>query len=474
MEEYPFLRPQTCLNFTKLPKTMAKVARKIKTKKGLRLKIVNPDAAGIDVSDGEMQVCVPEDRDGENNRRFGSFTCDLHEICAWLKACRITTVAMEATGVYWLNIFLILQDEGFDVVLANPLQVKNMMEEKTDEADAEWLMLLHSYGMVKPSFQPDSVARRIRNLTRHRSTLITAAGREVQHMQKAMELMNIKLSTVISDVLGKSGQAIIRAIIDGNHDPKSLAQKADGRCKASKEAIAKSLEGTWDEDLLFILKQTVELYDTYQEKVKSCEQEIEKLMMRYAGQVDLGKAEKLLRSNKRSTYKNAPDIDIEKYGYALWGVNLMAVPGVGAGALLQLIAELGYDFVSKFDTCLKFCKWCNLSPNNKITGGKLISSHIPRRKNPVGQILRQCANTVKDEKSEMGAYFRRMKSKDGYMQAIVATAHKIARIIYTMVKTKKEYNPKLVGCNEKELLERKIARTTRQLQKLNEKLEKVA
>ena len=242
---------------------MAKVARKIKTDKGLRLKIVNPDAAGIDVADGEMQVCVPEDRDSENNRRFESFTCDLHKICAWLKACGIKTVAMEATGVYWLNIFLLLQDEGFDVVLANPLQVKNLTDKKTDEADAEWLMLMHSYGMVRPSFQPDSVARRIRNMTRHRSSLITTAGREIQHMQKAMEQMNIKLSTVISDILGKSGQAIIRSIIAGNHDPVSLARLADVRCKASRETIAKSLEGTWYEVLLFILMQSVELYETY-------------------------------------------------------------------------------------------------------------------------------------------------------------------------------------------------------------------
>ena len=453
---------------------MAKVARKIKTKKGLRLKIVNPDAAGIDIADGEMQVCVPEDRDGENNRRFDSFTCNLHEICDWLLACRIKTVAMEATGIYWLNIFLMLQGAGFDVVLANPLQVKNLMEEKTDEADAEWLMLLHTYGLVKPCFQPDSVARRIRNLTRHRSALIATAGREVQHMQKAMEQMNIKLSTVISDILGKSGQAIIRAVIAGNHDPKSLAQLADGRCKASKDTIAKSLEGTWDEDLLFILRQSVELYDFYQSKVAECEREIERLMMQYAAQVDKGKAEKLIRSEKRCIYKNAPAIDVEKYAHALWGVNLMAIPSIGPGALLQLIAELGHDFVGKFDTCLKFCKWCNLSPNNKITGGKLISSHIPKRKNPVGQILRQCANTLKDDKGELGAYFRRMKSKDGHMQAIVATAHKLARIIYTMIKTRTEYNPKLVGCSEKELLERKIARTTMQLRKLNEKLEKVA
>ena len=237
-------------------------------------------------------------------------------------------------------------------------QIKSRADEKTDEADAEWLMLLHSYGMVKPCFQPDNVARQIRNLTRHRSTLITTAGREVQHMQKAMEQMNIKLSTVITDILGKSGMAIIRAIIDGNHNPNSLAQLADGRCRASKDTIAKSLDGTWDDDLLFVLKQSVELYDYYQKKVAECEREIERLMIRYSAQVDVEGAGKLSRSEKHTTYKNAPDIDVEKYGHALWGVNLMAMPGMGAGAILQLIGELGYDFVSKFDTCEKFCKWC--------------------------------------------------------------------------------------------------------------------
>ena len=453
---------------------MAKVAKKIKTRKGLRLKIVNPDAAGIDVADGEMQVCVPEDRDGENNRRFNSFTCDLREISAWLKACRITTVAMEATGVYWLNIFLRLQEDGFDVVLANPLQVKSLMDEKTDEADAEWLMLMHSYGLVKPSFQPDNVARQIRGLTRHRSNLIASGSREVQHMQKSMEQMNIKLSTVINDIVGKSGLAIIRAIVAGERDPKSLAQLADGRCKASKETIAKSLEGTWDEGQLFILRQSLELYEFYQEKALACEKEIERLVAQYAARVDVGKAEKLVRTKKRCTYKNAPAMDIEGYAYGLWGVNLMAIPGLSAGSLMQLTGELGHDFAGKFPTCNKFCRWCNLSPNNKISGGKTISSHIPNRKNPVGQILRQCANAVQKEKGELGVYFRRIKSRNGHMQAIVATAHKIARIIYTMVKNKREYEPRMVGCDEKELLERKIARAQKQLQKLNERLEKVA
>ena len=452
---------------------MAKKAKKIKTAKGLRLKIVNPDSAGIDIADKEIQVCVPEDRDGENNRRFGSFTCDLGEICSWLHACGITTVAMEATGVYWLNLYLMLKDAGIDVVLANPLQVKNLMDKKTDEADAEWLMLMHSYGMVKPSFQPENITRKIRNLIRHRSSLLESAAVEIQHMQKAMEMMNIKLSTVISDITGKSGQAIIRAIIAGNHAPESLSQLADGRCRAPKETIAKSLEGTWDEDILFMLGQSLQAYDFYQAQVEACNGMIEALLMEYAAGIDTEGAE-FVRTKKNTTPKNALTFDMEKYAFDLWGVNVRAIPGMNVGSMLQLVGELGHDFVDKFETCRKFCKWCNIVPNNKISGGKLLSSHLPKRKNPVGQVFRMCANAVKDEKTEMGNYFRRIKARSGSAQAIVATAHKIARVFYTMIKNRQEYNQRLIGCEEKELLLRKIERAKKALYKLDQRLAETA
>ena len=448
---------------------MAKKAKKIKTEKGLRLKIVNPDSAGIDIADKEIQVCVPEDRDSENNRRFGSFTCDLREICSWLHACGINTVAMEATGVYWLNLYLMLKDSGIDVVLANPLQVKNLMDKKTDEADAEWLMLMHSYGMVKPSFQPENITRKIRNLIRHRSSLLESAAVEIQHMQKAMEMMNIKLSTVISDITGKSGQTIIRAIIAGNHDPESLSLLADGRCRASKETIAKSLEGTWDEDVLFMLGQSLEVYDFYQALVAACNGKIESLLMEYAARIDTDGAE-FVRTKKNTTPKNALTFDMEKYAFDIWGVNVRAIPGMNVSSMLQLVGELGHDFVDKFETRQKFCKWCNIVPNNKISGGKVLSSHLPKRKNPVGQVFRMCANAVKDEKTEMGNYFRRIKARSGSAQAIVATAHKIARIFYTMIRNRQEYNPRLVGCDEKELLLRKIERAKKALYKLDQRL----
>lgn len=447
----------------------AKKAKKLQTGKGVELKIVNPNAAGIDIADSEMQVCVPADRDGDNNRRFGSFTQDLNLISEWLHTCGITTIAMEATGIYWVPIYFKLESEGFDVLLVNAREVKNVSEKKTDEADAEWLMLLHSYGLLKPSFQPEGSARQIRNLCRHRNSLLRSAAKEVLHMQKALEQMNIKLTNVLTDIVGKSGKRIISAILSGNHNPESLAQLADGRCKRSKDEIALSLEGTWDSDHLFELKQSYELYEFFLQKVVECDTEIEKMLSKYAAKIDMNMTG-FIRSKKIIHKKNKVGFDVESYAYGVWGVNAMNIPGMSAGSILQLIGELGFDFVEKFDSPSKFCKWCNLVPNNRISGGKLISSRVPKRKNPVGQVFRLCANATRDMKNSMGFYFRRLKSRGGHMSAIVATAHKIAEVFYIMVKNKVEYNENKVGLSEEELLKRKIQRAQRTLNMLNEKL----
>lgn len=409
---------------------MKNQARMIKSQDGNKLAIVNPNAAGIDIADTEMQVCVPEDRDGENNRRFGSFTQDLNTIVDWLKDCRITTVAMEATGIYYLSLFLKLQDAGIDVLLANPQDVKNLSGRKTDAADAEWLMVLHRYGLLKPCYQPGNVARQIRNLTRQRSNLIRMAEKEVQYMQKAMEQMNIKLSTVISDITGLSGRKIITAILDGQRDTYALASLAESNCKASQEEIALSLEGTWDEDLLFMLKQSLDAYDFFLSQVSDCDTEIEKLLSLYGARIDSANAELVRCKRKKSRSKNAPKMDIENFAYQLWGVNVFEIPGLKDTAVMHLIGELGHDFIDKFESAEKFSSWCNLAPNNKISGGKILSSKIMKRKNPVGQIFRTAAAPLARDKGEMGNYYRRMKAKSGALQANVATAHKMAKIFY--------------------------------------------
>ncbi|MBQ7812276.1 MAG: IS110 family transposase [Bacteroidales bacterium] len=445
---------------------MKNQARMIKSHDGNKLAIVNPNAAGIDIADTEMQVCVPEDRDGENNRRFGSFTQDLNTIVDWLKDCRITTVAMEATGIYYLSLFLKLQDAGIDVLLANPQDVKNLSGRKTDAADAEWLMVLHRYGLLKPCYQPGNAARQIRNLTRQRSNLIRMAEKEVQYMQKAMEQMNIKLSTVISDITGLSGRKIITAILDGQRDTYALASLAESNCKASREEIALSLEGTWDEDLLFMLKQSLDAYDFFLSQVSDCDTEIEKLLSLYGARIDSANAELVRCKRKKSRSKNAPKMDIENFAYQLWGVNVFEIPGLKDTAVMHLIGELGHDFIDKFESAEKFSSWCNLAPNNKISGGKILSSKIMKRKNPVGQIFRTAAAPLARDKGEMGNYYRRMKAKSGALQANVATAHKMAKIFYTMVKNKVAYDASKVGLNERELTERKIAKLERALMRL--------
>jgi len=446
---------------------MAKVGKKIKTAKGLELKVVNPDAAGIDISPKELQVCVPIDRDEQHNRVFGVFTKDLHEISDWLTKCRITTVVMESTGVYWLPIFEVLKEDGFDVLLVNAKDAKNYSGKKTDEADAEWLMLLHSYGLLRPCYQPDNHIRRIRNLVRHRDTMIQSCSREVLHVQKAMEQMNLKLDNVFSDILGKSGQAIINAIIAGERNPEVLASKADLRCQKSREEIKLSLQATWDEDQLFIMKQSQEFYLYYQEQISVCEIEIEKLVKECAASVkQIQEGKSLIRSNKRQANRNKIGMDIESYAFDLWGVNVMNIPGMSAPSILRLVAELGDNFVSKFEDAKHFVSWANLVPNNKISGGKLLSSKVQKKKNPVGIIFRQCANALYKSKEPLGDYFRHIKARSGHIQAMVATGKKLATIFFTIVSTKTEYDSNVYSDHRKTQLDRKIINLRNRLQRL--------
>lgn len=444
---------------------MAKLATKRKTGKGLRLEVVNSNAAGIDISPKEMQVCVPVDRDENSNRKFGVYTEDLNNIVEWLKSCHIDTVAMESTGVYWLPIFRILKDSGFDVILVNASDVKNYSGRKTDASDAEWLMMLHSYGLLKPCFQPENIARTMRSLIRHRDNLIHSATREVLHLQKAMEQMNLKLDNVFSDILGKSGQAIIKAILDGERDPKKLSALADSRCKTSKEEIEKSLQATWDEEHLFEMKQSDSLYQTYQQLIMECDTKINEIATRYAAMVDAPKVQ-LLRSEKRNAKKNLIGFDVEKAAYELWGVNVMRIPGMSRGSLMRLLGELGADFTDKFPTVKHFVSWANLVPNNKISGGALLSSKVPKKKNPVGIVFRQAANTLKAAKCPLGDYFRHMRAKGGYLQAMVATGKKLATIFYTMIQCKIEYDEDVYRKHRKTELQNKVLYLQKRLQRM--------
>lgn len=282
---------------------MAKVQKKMNWQKNSFM-VVNPDAAGIDVSPKEMQVCVPEDRARDNNRRFGVYTKDLREITDWLKEVGVTTVAMESTGVYWIPIFSVLTEAGIDVILVNARIVKNYSGKKTDMSDAQWLMMLHRYGLLKPCFQPENKVRDFRRLVRSRDTLVKSAAREVQHVQKAMEQMNLKLDNVFSDILGKSGQSIIKAIIAGERDPKRLASLADRGCKKPREEIELSLQADWNDELVYEMSLYQDLYEFYQQKIREIDAKADAILTRSARRPPKRKAA-LSGAGRRSTKRTA-------------------------------------------------------------------------------------------------------------------------------------------------------------------------
>ena len=346
------------------------------------------------------------------------------------------------------------------VILVNPADVKNYTARKTDVNDAAWLMTLMSYDLVKPSFQTDRLSRALRNCTRQRMSLVSICSDCIRRMQKTMELMNIKLTEVISDIAGPTGIRIIEAILGGNTSPRDLAALASDKCKSSKEEIARALEGTWDDELIFILGQHYRQYQLYREQTMQLDSMIEcklKLLVERILKMNGGEMKTVIRSRKATPHrKNRISFDIEALSVQIWGVNLMRIDGVSGITLLTLMGELGCNFVSSFKDAAHFCSWCNLSPDHKITGGRIISSKMKKRVNPVGLMLRNCAQTLSNSNSPLGDYYRRMRGKGGGKYAVCATAHKIAAIIYTMVRNQQEYDPSKVSVNDRQWLEKRI------------------
>ena len=452
---------------------MAKKQKIVQTTKSQPLKIVYPDTAGIDVGKDLMQVSIPEDRCDGSNRSFGTFTRDLREIVKWLKENRVQRAVMESTGVYWIPLFLILEESGIEALLVNARDVKNMSGRKTDVSDADWLRLLGSMDLITPCFQTEAGARRLRAYARQRKSKVTDMAMAIQHMQKALEQMNIKLSSVLSDITGKSGRAIIKAVLNGERNPASLADLADSRCLNSKETIAKALEGTWDAEHLLSLRQAVEMYEFLQRQVSECDSEIQVFLDSYqmscpskASGGSKNEFKRAGKSGKPSDVKNGFAMDLEQYAYDIYGINLMGIPGVGYGTLMVIMSELGPDFITKFKTVGKFCRWCNLSPKDRITGGRVVASKVPKRPNPVGQAFRQSAVTVRRKKGPLGDFYRRMAGRLGPAQAVVATAHKIAELVYLLVSRQMEYNPDIANKDRTSANERRIKYYEKRLEQL--------
>ena len=450
-------------------------AKKTKAKSLMEMVIVNPYAAGVDVSDKEHVVAVPEGVTAERVKNFGTMTCDLASIVEWLKQCEIDTVAMESTGVYWKPLFSMLVQNGFEVYLVNAQHVKNVTGRKTDESDAMWIQRLHSCGLLKTSYLPDDEQEALRTLVRYRRALVQDMGRFVQRMQKSLELMNIKFHTVISDITGKTGKAVIEAIIGGERNAENFLSFIDKRIRADKETIVKSLQGNWREEHLFTLKESYEMYKIYRMHIESCDIEVEKGLQQFEARQNEGTIEmkNKMGNTKRiekKKDKNHPRFDVRGYLERIHSVDVLAIYGLSETGGLELLAETGTD-LSKWGNENHFKSWLNLCPNNKISGGKLISSNLLKKKpNPASQAFRQAANSVQKSNHWLGDYFRRMKTKGGHKYAIVATAAKIAAIYYKMVRYKEEFKPMELEQYQKKYKQAKIAFLERKLLQLKKEV----
>jgi transposase len=413
-------------------------SQRVSTKRGRqpRLEVVHRNAAGIDIGSTFHVVAVPADRSSEPVRTFRSFTDDLQHLADWLQQVGITTVAMESTGVYWIPVFEILEARGLEVLLVNARQAKNVPGRKTDVNDAQWLQQLHSYGLLQASFRPRDEVVALRAYTRHRERLTQYAAAHIQHMQKALQQMNVQLHHVLSDITGQTGMAIIRATVAGERDPAVLARLRDPRCKASLETIRAALTGNYRPEHVFALQQALELYDVYQTKLAACDVQIQNVLSQLASACSEPDDPLPLAKGKGGPRVG---LEVRKALYTLVGVDLTQIAGLGTESVLQLIAECGHD-MSRWPTAKHFTSWLTLAPGSKISGGKVLSSRTRRSTNRAATLFRLAAMSVGRTATALGAFYRRLAARTGKAKAITATARKIATLFYNLLRYGAAYN----------------------------------
>jgi transposase len=431
---------------------------------------INHHAAGIDIGADEIYVAIPAGRDEQNVRSFGTFTIDLLALARWLQTCGVETVAMEATGVYWVPLYEVLERCGFRVNLINARHIKNVSGRKSDILDCQWIQQLHTYGLLQASFRPPEEICELRSLVRHRDMLLKYRGSHIQHMQKALDLMNLKLTNVISDITGVTGLEIIRSIIAGEHRPSILAQFRDGRCKKSEAEIAKSLEGNYHSEHLFILQQAVELYDFYNQQIQACDLQLEARYSQFILTEQPGTLGPESHKTKRS--KNSPAFDLSQALYRMTGVDLTQVDGLEALSVQTILTEIGTD-MSKWPTVKHFTSWLGVAPNNKITGGEVKSRSTKKTKNRANTAFRRAAQSLARSQSASGAFFRRIRAKHGAPVAITATAHRLARIVYFMLLRQEPYRDLGADYYDKQHQARTIRNLERRAAQLGLRLEPI-
>ena len=395
------------------------------------LSVVHPHAAGIDVGANEHWVAVPGS-DPAVVRRFGACTADLEQLADWLAANDVTTVVLEATGVFWIPLFELLESRGFEVRLVDARQMRRIPgRPKSDIHDAQWLQRLHTYGLLAAAFRPEEPVCVLRSYLRQRAMLVTYAAQHIQHMQKALTQMNVKLQHVVSDITGVTGLAIIRAIVAGQRDPLELAKLRDDRCSHSEAEIARALYGNWRAEHLFALKQAVELYDFYRKQMVACDRQIEAQLKQFkdksGGQPVPPKARRRRRGDNR------PVFEAREALYRMAGVDLTVIEGIEESTALVVLSEIGTD-MSRWPSAKHFCSWLGLCPNHRISGGRVLSRRTKPCANQAATALRLAAQALHRSQSALGAFLRRLKARVGAPKAITATAHKLGRLVYSLLK----------------------------------------
>lgn len=397
------------------------------------LTVLHPNAAGIDIGGGSHFVAVPADRAEPAVREFGCYTQDLQEMAAWLLECGITLVALESTGVYWVPVYEVLEAHGIGVMLVNAHNVRHVSGRKSDVLDCQWLQQLMSYGLLSAAFRPPADICALRAISRQRDALLQDQARCVQRMQKALTLMNVQLAHTVTDITGKTGMAIIRAIIAGEQDPQKLAKLRNYRIRASEAEITKSLEGTWKAEHLFCLGQALSLYDTYRQLVSEADAQLEALILPLRRQ---GTA--VAKGNAKRGGKHAPAFDVRDALLAWAGVDLTQIGGIDVSTALRILVETGPD-LSKFKTAKQFCSWLGLCPGTRISGGKRLSGATKRIPNRIARALKLAAQGLHRSHCGLGAYYRKLAARMGKGKAVTATAHKVARLVYAMLTQGTEY-----------------------------------
>jgi transposase len=413
-------------------KQRREVTRRIQAE-DLSLEIVHPDAAGIDIGNESHYVAVPSSRDSQPVRRFGCTTAELREMAAWLKQCGIRTVALQSTGVYWIPVYDILEEAGLEVYLVNARDTKNLPGRKSDVQESQWLMKLHAYGLLRNSFRPPQEIRTMRTYWRQRNDLVRSAGRQIQRIQKALTQMNIQLANVLSDVSGMTGQAIIKAILAGERDPRRLASFRDKRVKASEEEIACGLEGNWQDDLLFLLKQEQDSYEFCQKQIAECDARLEQYLQQAPDRSQGASLPEEKRKGRLQKKAKNPQFDLRAHLFRMTGADLTQIDGIDVRTAATVISEAGWD-MSKWENEDHFVSWLRLCPDNRISGDKVIGKGRLRTNNRLTVALRMAASTLRESDTYLGAQFRRLRARLEAPVAVKAMAAKLARLVYRMLR----------------------------------------